>query len=154
MNHYREDYNLKSNIQYTMEIKISDKYSKNFSVTAEMIEGFAMVTGDKNPVHLDEKYAENTIFKSRIAHGFLVGSFISAVLGNDFPGNGTIYVSQNLKFMKPVFIGDMIQVHVEVTEITDKDWLVLKTECFNQNGKAVLVGEATVIPPVGANIIH
>src|SRR5512136_1788006 len=117
-----------------MEIRISDKFSKSFPVTAEMIEGFARVTGDKNPVHLDEQYAEATIFKSRIAHGFLIGSFISAVLGNDFPGNGTIYVSQSMKFLKPVFIGDIIQIHVEVIEITDKDWLVLKTECVNQHG--------------------
>ena len=80
-----------------MKIKIDDEYSKNFKITIDMIEKFAMVSGDKNPIHLDEEYAQNSIFKKRIAHGLLVGSFISTIIGNYFPGKGTIYLSQSLK---------------------------------------------------------
>ena len=88
-----------------MEYKIGDLYSKKFQISEDMINGFAKYTGDKNPVHLNEEFASKTIFKTRIAHGFLVGSLISSVLGNDFPGNGTIYLSQSMKFMKPVYRG-------------------------------------------------
>ena len=137
-----------------MEIRIKDKFSRDFEVSREMIEGFAEVTGDKNPIHLDENYAKNSIFKSRIAHGFLVGSFISSVLGNDYPGNGTIYLSQSMKFLKPVFIGDSIKVEVEVTEITEKNWLILKTDCINQHEKTVITGEATVIPPDSVKLVR
>lgn len=130
-----------------MEIKPGQKFSKSFEITEAMINGFAEYTGDKNPIHLDEEYARGTIFKSRIAHGFLVGSLISSVLGNDFPGNGTIYLSQTMKFLKPVYIGNVIKVVVEVTEITDKNWLRLKTECLNQDEVNVIIGEAIVILP-------
>lgn len=130
-----------------MEIRVGDQYSKDFKVTEEMISGFARHTGDRNPVHLDEEYAKNTMFKKRIAHGFLVGSFISSVLGNDYPGNGTIYLSQTMKFLKPVFIGDSVTVTLTIEEITDRNWLKLKTECKNDRNKLVIIGEATVIPP-------
>jgi 3-hydroxybutyryl-CoA dehydratase len=129
-----------------MKYKIGDNYSKSFKVTEKMINEFALITGDINPVHLDENFAQRTIFKKRISHGFLIGSFISAVLGNYFPGNGTIYLSQTMKFLKPVFINDLIKVYLEVIEITDRDWLVIKTECFNETDKLVLTGEAKVIP--------
>jgi len=137
-----------------MEIKINDSYSRSFQITSQIIEGFAKVTGDNNPVHLNEDYAGKTIFKARIAHGFLIGSFISAVLGNDFPGNGTIYVSQSMKFLKPVYIGDTIRVKLEVINITEKNWLVLKTECVNQSEKTVITGEAVVVPPAHVNVIQ
>jgi 3-hydroxybutyryl-CoA dehydratase len=132
-----------------MKIKIDYEYSKNFKVTMDMIEKFSLVTGDKNPIHLDKEYAQKSLFKKRIAHGFLIGSFISTVIGNYFPGNGTIYLSQSLKFMKPVFIGDNIVVKVKVISKTDKNWLLLKTDCFNSINKIVLEGEAMVIPPKG-----
>ena len=78
-------------------IKIGDKFSKSKLVTEKMINEFAKQTGDNNPLHLDEEFAAKTQFTKRIAHGFLIGSFISAVLGNDFPGEGTIYLSQTMK---------------------------------------------------------
>jgi 3-hydroxybutyryl-CoA dehydratase len=136
-----------------MEIKTGDLYSKSFYISEEMINGFATYTGDKNPVHLDEEFAKNSIFKARIAHGFLIGSLISSVLGNDYPGNGTIYLSQSMKFLKPVFIGDTISVNITLLEITEKLWLQLRTECFNQYEKLVLTGEATVIPPKNCVLI-
>lgn len=137
-----------------MRIKINDEYTRNFTVTDEMIGKFALVTGDKNPVHLNKKYAQNSIFKERIAHGFLVGSFISVVIGNDFPGNGTIYLSQTLKFIKPVFIDDKIVVNVKVINKTDKNWLTLKTTCCNSYNEIVIEGEALVIPPKDTVILN
>ena len=136
-----------------MKISIGDQYSKSFTVTEKMIFGFAQYTGDKNPVHIDEKFAQTTIFEKRIAHGFLVGSFVSSVLGNNFPGRGTIYLSQTMKFLKPVFIGDIVSVNIEVTDITDKNWLELNTECKNQDDDSVITGEAVVIPPSNCVLI-
>jgi acyl dehydratase len=133
-------------------IRTGDRYSRTFPVTGEIIEGFAKYSNDHNPVHLDEAYAAGTVFGKRIAHGFLVGSFISAVLGNDFPGNGTIYLSQSLKFRAPVFIGDAITVEVEVTDIPKENRLTLRTTCTNQDGRIVVEGEAFIIPPAGADL--
>ena len=130
-----------------MNIQINDEYSKSFNITEEKIEDFASVSGDRNPLHLDHEHAEKTLFKQRIAHGFLIGSFISTVIGNHFPGNGTIYLSQSMRFLKPVFIGDIVLVKVKVIDITDKKRLVLKTECSKNGNEIVLDGEALVIPP-------
>ncbi len=130
-----------------MKFKVGDQYKKDFKITDSMIKGFSSVTGDINPVHLDEEFARSTIFKKRIAPGMLVGSLIAAVLGNDFPGIGTIYLSQTFKFIYPVFIEDIISVHLEVLEIKRNNWISLKTECINQYMKVVLKGEAIVNPP-------
>lgn len=137
-----------------MEIKIGDHYSICFLISEKMIKDFATITGDKNPIHLDNEFAKKTIFKKRIAQGFLVGSLISSVLGNHFPGNGTIYLSQSLRFVKPVFINDKIKVRIDVIEITKNNWLKLKTECTNQLGEVVIIGEATAIPPKNCSLIN
>jgi 3-hydroxybutyryl-CoA dehydratase len=136
-----------------MEIRIGDKYAKTFVISEVMINGFAVCTGDKNPVHLDDTFASKTVFKKRIAHGFLIGSLISSVLGNDYPGNGTIYLSQNMRFLKPVFIGDKIEVSVVVIDFTEKNWVNLKTICINQDSKIVIDGDATIIPPTHCELI-
>jgi 3-hydroxybutyryl-CoA dehydratase len=137
-----------------LEIKIGEKYVKSFIISAEMIEGFALSTGDTNPVHMDDNYAKNTVFKKRIAHGFLIGSLISTVLGNYFPGNGTIYMSQYIKFRRPVFIDDQVNVIVEAVELNTSNWLKLRTTCLNQDNILILEGEALVIPPEFCNIVH
>jgi 3-hydroxybutyryl-CoA dehydratase len=106
---------------------------------------FALVSGDHNPIHLDADYAEKSLFGKRIAHGFLIGSLISAVLGNDMPGPGTIYLGQTLKFLAPIHIGDTVTVTVKVVAIReDKRIITLHTDCTNQNDTLVLSGEATV----------
>ena len=130
-----------------MKLKIGDTFVRSFNVTNDIVVGFAKYTFDQNPVHLDEEYAKNTMFKNRIAHGFLVGSFISAVLGNDFPGQGTIYIKQELNFKRPVFIDDCISVVVKVVNFTDRGWVELETICKNQDDIIVLSGFALVIPP-------
>ena len=106
---------------------------------------FAQVSGDRNPIHLDAAYAERTLFGKRIAHGFLIGSLISALLGNDLPGPGSIYLGQTLKFLAPIHIGDTVSVTVKVVALReDKRIVTLHTECTNQHGTLVLSGEATV----------
>ncbi len=109
---------------------------------------FAGITGDLNPAHVDAVSAANGMFKQRIAHGMLTGSFISTVLAMQLPGPGTIYVGQNLQFRAPVFIGDTITARVEAIEKLDqRKWVKFKTTITNQDGKLVVDGEATVIPP-------
>lgn len=136
-----------------MKIRINEVYKKDFLVSESMVYNFAECTGDENPVHLNEEFAEKTIFGRRIAHGFLVGSLISTVLGNYFPGNGTIYVSQTMRFLKPVYLNDNITVIVEVLEITAKKWLRLRTNCIKSNSEIVIEGEALIIPPKNFEII-
>ena len=115
------------------------------TITEDDILLFALVSGDHNPIHLDAEYAEKSLFGKRIAHGFLIGSLISAVLGNDMPGPGSIYLGQTLKFLAPIHIGDTVTVTVKVVAIReDKRIITLHTDCTNQNGTLVLSGEATV----------
>ena len=129
------------------KLKINQSYTESIKVSDANIKKFASASGDKNPIHLNENFAKNTIFKTRIAHGMLIASFISSVIGNKFPGNGTIYVSQNLKFMKPVKINDIVEVKIILEKkIPKKKWCQLKTLCFVKN-KIVLEGIAVVIPP-------
>lgn len=116
-------------------------------VTDEDIEMFAKVSTDHNPVHLDEDYAQDTMFQGRIAHGMLTAGLISAVIGEQLPGHGTIYMAQSLKFLAPVRPGDMVLAEVEVTGIQiDKRRVQLDCRCM-VDGKKVLVGEATVMAP-------
>jgi len=109
---------------------------------------FAAVTGDRNPAHMDEAFALASVFKGRVAHGFLSASLISAVLGTILPGPGTVYLSQDLRFRRPVRIGDTITATVEVTErISEKNRVRLTTTCTNQRNEVVLEGSALVMPP-------
>jgi 3-hydroxybutyryl-CoA dehydratase len=130
------------------ELKVGQSYQKSFAITADLIERFADVTGDHNPIHLDEDYAGKSIFKQRVAQGMLQAGLLSGILGCHFPGVGTIYLSQTLKFIKPVFIKDQITLRLEVLEIiNDKNQVRLGTLFTNQNGEAVVTGEALVKPP-------
>lgn len=117
-------------------------------ITDEDITLFARASGDENPVHLDERYAARSPFQRRIAHGMLTASLISAVLGNDLPGHGSIYMNQTLRFQAPVYFGDTITARVEVTQTREEKRLVtLRTECVNQHGVVVVSGEALVKYP-------
>ncbi len=123
-----------------------DKASRITPITDEMIRLFADLTGDTNPVHLDDSYAAGTRFGRRIAHGMIAAGLISAALANDLPGPGTIYLSQTLQFKAPVYPGDTITTSVEVKAIRpDKPIVTLITVCRNQNDKVVLEGEAVVL---------
>ena len=115
------------------------------TVTIEDIKRFAEVSGDFNPVHLDEEFAKKTIFKGRIAHGFLTASFISTIIATELPGPGSIYLKQSLKFLAPVYIDEKILVKVRIIEINiEKSKVKLITECL-KNKTLVLTGEAEIL---------
>ena len=116
-------------------------------VTDRDIEMFAEVSTDHNPVHLNEDYANETIFGGRIAHGMLTAGLISAVIGEQLPGHGTVYLGQTLKFLRPVRPGDQVTTQVEVINIDlGRGQVRLNTYCL-VDGKKVLEGEATVLAP-------
>lgn len=116
-------------------------------VTDRDIELFAEVTSDRNPVHLDDDYAQGTVFGGRIAHGMLTAGLISAVIGEQLPGHGTVYMGQSLKFLAPVRPGDMVTAEVEVIAIDQpKRRVTLDCRC-TVDGRKVLTGEATVMAP-------
>ena len=116
-------------------------------VTDRDIELFAEVSTDHNPVHLDDDYANDTIFEGRIAHGMLTAGLISAVIGEQLPGHGTVYLGQTMKFLRPVRPGDTVYAEVKVTDI-DPAKRIVKMDCHcSVEGKKVLVGEATVLAP-------
>jgi 3-hydroxybutyryl-CoA dehydratase len=130
------------------QLKIGDSAQISKTITEKDINDFARVTGDFNPLHLDQAYAEKTIFKGRIAHGLLSVGLLSTVLGNILPGHGTIYLSQEIKFLAPVRIGDTITAKVGVLElISEKNRAKFRTTCMNQDGKEVADGAAWVMPP-------
>lgn len=116
-------------------------------VTDADIEMFAQVSTDRNPVHLDDDYARDTIFQGRIAHGMLTAGLISAVIGEQLPGHGTVYLGQTLKFMAPVRPGDMVRAEVEVEAIDhSRRRVTLATRCL-VGDTVVLKGEAVVLAP-------
>lgn len=116
------------------------------TVTDSDIRGYAEITGDRNPAHTDEAWAARSRFKGRIAHGMLTAGFISAVLGMELPGVGAIYLSQTLRFLKPVRIGDRITARAEVLELFASQRRVrIATRCTNQAGEIVLDGEALLL---------
>lgn len=129
-----------------MDLKIGDQFSISREVTDEVIRKFAEVSGDFNPIHLDEEFAKSTRFGRRIAHGMLSGAFISAVLGNEFRERKIVYLSQTMKFVAPVFIGDTVTATGTITNIReDKNIITLETVCTNQNGETLVNGEAAVM---------
>jgi len=130
------------------EMAVGDAAEFTKTISESDVYLYAGISGDLNPAHINETYAQTTFFKTRIAHGMLPSGFISAVLGMKLPGPGSIYIRQELNFLAPVRFGDTITARVEVIEIiADKNRVRLRTYCSNQDGKVVLDGEAVVSPP-------
>ena len=128
------------------EIQIGQKAEYTRIITEEDINLFAKVSGDENPVHMDEEFAKTTMFKGRIAHGILSVAFISTTLASRLPGPGTIYLKQEVTFLKPVRIGDTITAIVEVLrKDKEKNYVTLKTICKNQKEDIVVNGQAVVL---------
>ncbi|MCQ6279265.1 MaoC family dehydratase [Bacillus sp. EB600] len=128
------------------DIQIGDMAVFSKTITDFDIYQFAGLTGDFNPMHIDNEFAKKTFFEERIAHGLLTGSFISTVLGMKLPGPNSIYLSQNFKFTAPVKIGDTVKATVEVVEKRDdKKIIKLKTQVLNQRQEMVVDGEAVVM---------
>ncbi|MDG1522809.1 MAG: MaoC family dehydratase [Hellea sp.] len=134
-----------TNIKYYLEdLQLGMKSSTTSVITGKMIDTFAEITGDNNPIHVDSEFAATTQFGQRIAHGALSASFISAVLGNDLPGPGAVFVELNLRFRKPAFIGDVVTAVAEISEINLRTGRI-KMKCYCEvNGKKICRGDAGV----------
>ena len=131
-----------------MNFKAGDAAEMSKTITDEDVRAFAELTGDRNPVHLDEEYAAATRFGRRIAHGMLGASLISTVLASELPGPGSVYLSQTLRFTAPVYLGDTVTARVTVKHVRDdKPVVTLETVCTNQRGERVVEGEAVVLVP-------
>lgn len=129
----------------TLNIGDKDSFEKTLSESDVYL--FSGITGDFNPAHINEKESMQTKFGGRIVHGMLTGSLISTVIGTKLPGTGTIYLKQDLEFVKAVRIGDTIRAEVEVVEKLEKGRVLLKTQCYNQHDELVVDGKALVLPP-------
>lgn len=129
------------------DLSVGMTHQTEHVITENDIELFAQVSGDRNPLHMDDEFAKQTPFGQRIAHGALTASYISGILGNDLPGPGSIFVGLNMRFRRPVYIGSHVIVKVEVTEMKERgNRVTLKVSC-NVDGKAAISGEAMVMVP-------
>ena len=141
-----------SNIPYDT-LEVGQKASISKTVEERDVQLFAAVSGDNNPVHLDAAFAAETLFKERIAHGMFSGALISAAIACELPGPGTIYLGQQLRFTRPVKLGDTLSVELEVLEKLPKGRVRLATRVFNQNAEQVVDGEAEVLAPRAAQTV-
>ena len=129
-----------------MQINLCDKFSVTRKISDQLIRSFAELSGDRNPIHLDADFAAQTRFGRRIAHGMLSGALISSVLGNEFAQEKIVYLSQTMRFVAPVFVGDTITVTATVASIReDKPIVTVETVCSNQDGETTMTGEAAVM---------
>ena len=135
-----------SNIPYD-DLQVGQKASFSSRVEERDVQLFAAVSRDHNPVHLDAEFAARTMFKERIAHGMFSGALISAAIACEMPGPGTIYLGQQMRFTRPVKLGDTLSVELEVLEKLPKGRVRLATRVFNQNAEQVVDGEAEVLAP-------
>lgn len=124
---------------------VGERASRSRAFTQEDVAQFAALVGDRNPIHLDAEVAARTPFGRPIVHGVFVASLISAILGEDLPGPGSIYLSQSLRFEAPVYVGDSVTATAEVIAVrAEKRIVTLRTECVNAAGIRVISGEAIV----------
>lgn len=129
------------------DLTIGQTDSVSFTLTSEIIHAFALITGDINPIHYDTNYAATTIFKKPIAHGLLSATLFSRLLGTKLPGPGTIYVSQELHFVRPVYNGNVLLATVLIKEKLPKNRVLIDCKCTNQKEELVLYGEALILAP-------
>lgn len=131
-------------------LHVGDTYTTTRFISEDDVRAFAEITGDDNPIHLDEAHARNSRFGHRIVHGVLLLGLISKVLGRDFPGHGSIAVSISCRFLRPVRVGSEVRIEFKVVEKIEKHRHVRgKTYVYTENNKIAIAGEATLIPPTG-----
>jgi acyl dehydratase len=127
------------------KLKVGDKATLSKAFTESEVEQFAKISLDDNPIHLDREYAKSTVFGQPVVHGILVASLLSGLMGGKFPGHGTVYLGQTLRFMAPVYVDEEVEALVEVVKIReDKPIITLKTQCVKNDGTIALEGEAVV----------
>jgi acyl dehydratase len=128
-------------------IQVAEIFRHEFSFSQQQVNAFAEITGDSNPLHLDEQYAASTIFKRPIMHGFLGGSIFSKVFGVLFPGEGTVYLNQNMKFLRPMYVDTVYEAVFTVQEVNrEKNTALVKTQMIDKaTSKVTIEGEATVM---------
>ncbi len=139
---------VQSKVNTINDINIGDTASYTRTITEADVYQYAGIIGDYNPIRVNEEFAKNTVYKKRLAHGLLYASFISKIVGTDFPGPGTIHVSQEMNWTKHAYIGDTVTTRLEVTKIdgkTNKVWI--DVVCKNQNDEIILTGEGIIMPP-------
>jgi 3-hydroxybutyryl-CoA dehydratase len=133
------------------ELAVGDVAQMTRTLSPALVTSFVTLSGDRNPIHRDTRFAASTVFGECIAPGMLTAALIAAVIGTELPGPGCVYLSQSLKFLRPVKLDDIITARVEVVEIVyDRSRVCLRTQCVNSRGESVLVGVAWVMPPKAA----
>ncbi len=136
---------LKPRTRETLRVGDSGTFSK--TISEQDVFSFAHISGDYNPLHIDEEYARRSVFEHRVAHGILTAGIISTVLGSEIPGVGTIFVELHIRFLKPVYFGDTVSAIATVTEIVNPKRVRLMVACQNGAGQDVAIGHAVVVPP-------
>lgn len=127
------------------ELKIGDSFELCKSFSEQDVNLFSKLSLDTNPIHIDEDYAKDSIFKRKIVHGFLSSSLISAIIGTRLPGAGSIYLHQELNFKKPVYIGEQVRALVTINDIKlEKSIVYLQTNCYNSNNEITIEGNAII----------
>lgn len=134
-------------------LRVGDAGTFSKQITEADVFSFANITGDANPLHIDEEYARRSVFEQRVVHGILTAGIISTVLGGEIPGVGTIFVELHIRFLKPVFFGDTITAVATVTEIINPRRVRLMVACRNGKGRDVALGNAVVIPPEQTRLV-
>jgi 3-hydroxybutyryl-CoA dehydratase len=132
---------------YFEDLSLGQSAETTRPITAEDVEAFAAVSGDRNPVHLDDAYARTTPFGGRIAHGMLTGALISAVVSSKLPGPGAIYMSQQFRFRRPIKVGDLVTARVTVTALDEKKGRVTLATICQVDGRTAVDGEAVILAP-------
>tara|TARA_B000000609_G_C24070019_1_gene291476 strand:- start:235 stop:639 length:405 start_codon:yes stop_codon:yes gene_type:complete len=129
-----------------MKLKVGDNYSENFVITQDMVNRFAELSGDKNPLHLDKEFAAKTRFKRPIVHGLFSVTSFGKVMGTKFPGHGAIHVGQNLSFKRPLYPDVEYEVYIELVKIIkEKHFGIFKTQIFDKNKKLIVDGTGTAL---------
>ena len=129
-----------------MKLKVGDHYKEEFIITQEMVNKFAELTGDKNPIHLNKEFAAKTIFKRPVVHGLFSVTSFGKVMGTKFPGSGSIHVGQNLSFNKPLYPNQKYYVYVELVRIIkEKRFGIFKTQIFDMKNNLIVDGTGTAL---------
>lgn len=127
------------------ELCVGDKASSSIKVTQEYINKFAEVSGDNNPIHINQQYAEKTVFKKCIGHGLISLSEISKIIGTQMPGCGAVFINEKIDYLSPIYVGDTITTEIEIIEIKiEKKLIKVNATSFNQNGIQLIAGELLV----------